>query len=112
MEVGKVGQIEKFSVMTDKEKSDERDVVFVEHTSNANVCNNSNRETSAAKLRRDVSLQGGKEAGKVEARQTGELPVAVSKTEKRLEVEQWQAWITLQQQVRDNTSEVFKVVGQ
>ena len=56
-----------------------------------------------------MSLQGGKEAGKVEARQTGGLPVAVSETEKRLEIEQWQAWITLQQQVRDSTSEVFKV---
>jgi len=98
MEVGEVRQTEKLSVTTDKENSDERDVVFVEHISNANVCSNSNRETTAAKLRRDVSLQCGKETGKVVGRQTGGLPVAVNKTEKRLEIEQWQAWITLQQQ--------------
>ena len=102
IEVGKVEQTEKLSVMTDMASSDERDVVFEEHISNANVCNNStHRETSAAKLRRD--MQGEKEAGKVLGRQRGRLPVAVCKTEKRLEVEQWQAWITLQQQVRDNT---------
>ena len=100
IEVGKVEQTEKLSVMTDMESSDERDVVFEEHISNANVCNNStHRETSAAKLRRD--MQGEKVLG----RQRGRLPVAVCKAEKRLEVEQWQAWITLQQQVRDNISE-------
>ena len=108
MEVGEVRQTEKLSVTTDKENSDERDVVFVEHISNANVCSNSNRETTAAKLRRDVLMPGEKEAGKVVGRQTGGLPVAMRKTEKRLEVEQWQAWITLQQQAGDNTSKVLK----
>ena len=89
---------------------DDLDVVFVEHRSIANASNNSiNREPIVAKLRRDVSMQADKAAGKMVGRQREELAVPVRKTDKMLEVEQWQAWITLQQQVRDYISAVSRV---
>merc|ERR1712181_91718 len=78
---------------------DDLDVVFVEHRSIANANNNIiNREPIVAKLRRDVSMQADKAAGKMVGRQREELAVPVRKTDKMLGIEQWQAAITLQQQ--------------
>ena len=68
-------------------RENDRDVVFVEHTSNANV--GFNRESIVAKLKRNGNVTVGGQLVK--------LPVPMRK--KTLEINQWQDWLTLEEQV-------------
>ena len=68
-------------------RENDRDVVFVEHTSNANV--GFNRESIVAKLKRNGNVTVGVQLVK--------LPVPMRK--KTLEINQWQDWLTLEEQV-------------
>ena len=77
-------------------RENDSDVVFVEHTSNANV--GFNRESIVAKLKRNGNVTVGGQLVK--------LPVPMRK--KRLEIKQWQDWLTLEEQVhRGNLFEVW-----
>ena len=77
-------------------RENDRDVVFVEHTSNANV--GFNRESIVAKLKRNGNVTVGGQLVK--------LPVPMRK--KTLEINQWQDWLTLEEQVhRGNLFEVW-----
>jgi len=68
-------------------RENDSDVVFVEHTSNANV--GFNRESIVAKLKRNGNVTVGGQLVK--------LPVPMRK--KTLEINQWQDWLTLEEQV-------------
>ena len=85
-----------FEIIIDEESSDDRDVVFVEQASNANV--GFNKESIVAKLKRSGNVTVG--------RQLVKPPVPMRK--KSLEIKQWQDWLTLEEQVhRGNLFEVW-----
>ena len=71
----------------DEESSDDSDVVFVEQASIAKV--SFNRESVVAKLKRSGNVTVGGQLVK--------LPVPMCK--KKLEIKQWQDWLTLEGQV-------------
>ena len=71
----------------DENSDNDSDVVFVEHTSNANV--GFKRESIVAKLKRNGNVTVGGQLVK--------MPVPMRKKES--EIKQWQDWVTLEQQV-------------
>jgi len=77
----------------DENNDNDSDVVFVKHTSNANVC--FNRESIVAKLKRNGNVTVGGQLVK--------MPVPMRK--KGLEIKHWQHCLTLEQQAWKEASE-------
>jgi len=77
----------------DENSDNDSDVVFVEHTSNANVV--FKRESIVAKLKRNGNVTVGGQLVK--------MPVPMRKKES--EIKQWQDWVTLEQQAWKEASE-------